>query len=198
VDIQMIKRVLVFCALAAIAVPVFGGPITYTYDGSGAGTLNGQQFNGAFTFTAQADTSNITPWADAGGGPQNTHLSATLAIAGLGVFDVLTPSHTWLAQNCCGGLGANLSSNWITLSTPAFVSVGYGLDTSFGPIVNTAPSNVNQFNGVSTSGGILNFQSIETVTFTASTGPGVPEPGTLSVFVGGLGLILFRVRSRPR
>ena len=196
-NIQTVGRIFAFCAFAAFANPVFSAPITYSYAGTGTGILGTQAFNNAaFIITAQADTANITSWIYAGGAPQNTHLSTTIAITGLGLFDVTTPSHTWLAQNCCGGIGANMIRNWITLDVPAFIAIGYGLDTALGPIVDNSPDHVNYFVGVNTSGGILNFNSANSVTFTASLAS-VPEPGTLSVVgIGIVGLFLFRTRRR--
>jgi len=129
----------------------------------------------------------------AGGSPQNTHLSATINISGLGIFNITTASHTWLAQNNSGGLGRNLSVNWITLNEPGLISVSYGLATNLGPILESAPENVIQFTGVSTEGGLLAFTSISSVTFTAVTGTPVPEPGTLSAAaIGVAGLLILR------
>ena len=184
-------------AVLALGVPAFGVPITYTYQGVGSGTLGTQSFTSAqFTFTAQADTNNIAPWVNAGGGPQNTHLSATILITGLGVFGVTTPSHTWLAQGCCGGLGADLSANWVTIDEPALIGVGYGLDTNFGPVVDNSPSHVNQFTNVGTGGGTLRFSSISTVTFTASTNA-VPEPSTFAMLgISGGALVVIRLRKK--
>ncbi len=198
---QFKKLLNVGLMLAASAmVPLFATPITYTYAGQGSGALGTQSFTRAtFTFTAQADTANITPWVSAGGGPQNTHLSATINIEGLGTFSVLSPSHTWLAQNCCAGLGANLGANWITLNEPSFTSIGYGLATNLGPIVDNSPDNINQFNGVSTSGGNLSFSDMTTVTFTATTGSDVPEPSTLAAAgIGCACLLLLRRREVSR
>ena len=128
-----------------------------------------------------ADTDNIGPWrrfADL----QNTHLSAAIAISGLGSFDLVDASHTWIGQGCCAGLGADLGWNWVTINESALINVGYGLDASLGPVLDTSPDDVDQFNGVFTSGGALSFSSMNSVTFTA-----VPEP-KLSLLLG-LGLV---------
>lgn len=181
---------------AATALPLAAAPITYTYAGTGSGTLGTQSFlDAAFTFTAVADTANIVPWVNAGGSPRNPHLSATITIAGLGTFAVTTPSHTWLAETCCGGLGEDLAVNWVTLDTPSFHSIGYGLATNLGPIVDNSPSDVDQFNGVQTAGGVLSFTSISSITFTAATND-VPEPGTWTATA--LGCLLLFVRFAQR
>jgi hypothetical protein len=168
---------------AWLAFPLFAqaSPITYVYDGFGTGTLGGSPFtDAAFTITASADTDNITVWSHASGGPQYTHLSTLIDIAGLGSFSITAPSHSWISgsDNGWGGLGENLSSNWITLEEPALF--GYGLDTLFGPVLENSPLHVDQFNDVATTGGTLGFSSISSVTFAA-----IPEPATLSLLALG-------------
>ncbi|MBL8227955.1 MAG: PEP-CTERM sorting domain-containing protein [Bryobacterales bacterium] len=184
---------------AATALPLAAVPITYTYAGTGSGTLGTQSFvDVPFTFTGIADTANIVPWVNAGGGPRNPHLSATITIAGLGTFAVTTPSHTWVAEGCCGGLGQDLGINWVDLDTPSLHSIGYGLATNLGPIVDNSPGAVHQFNGVQTSGGVLTFGSISSVTFTAVTAASdVPEPGTWTGVALGC-LLLFMRRTQRR
>ena len=60
--------------LSALSLPAFAVPITYVYQGLGNGVLDQTTFlERVFTITALADTDNITPWVNAGGGPQNTH-----------------------------------------------------------------------------------------------------------------------------
>ena len=154
-------------------------PITYVYDGIGTGTLEGSPFtSAAFTITASADTTNITVWADATYGPQNTHLSSLIDITGLGSFSITAPSHSWMSgtDNGRGGLGANLGPNWITFEDPDLI--GYGLDTLFGPVLENSPLNIDQFAGVATTGGTLVFSSISSVTFTA-----IPEPATFTLTI---------------
>lgn len=175
-----------FCvSLSASAIP-----IAYVYEGFGTGTIGASAFSTDFSIIGYADTDNIAPWVNAGGGPQNTHISATIEIDGLGLFTILTPSHTWLATGCCGGLGENLGANWITIDEAAFVGAGNGLDSNFGPLTDTSPEHISQFHDVSTSGGFLTFSSMRQVTFSADAGGTVPEPGTLvliGIALAGLG-----------
>ncbi len=186
------QRVLSYWLMAATTVVLFSGvlhsspanavPITYTYDGVGSGTIGTSTFSGAaFSIVASADTDNIQPWSNAD--LQNTHLSTSIHISGVGTFDILTASHTWIAQNCCAGIGEDLSSNWITMNSTQLIDVGYGLDTNIGPIIDNSPSNINQFTGVSTSGGTMAFSSVSTVSFTATV---VPEPSTAILLTIGL------------
>jgi MYXO-CTERM domain-containing protein len=187
---------LVTAALVAFNLPAPGraaGPsITYRYQGVGSGTLGGTPFtNATFTITGIADLAGVQPWS-AGLARQNTHLSTHIDIAGRGSFAILTPAHTWsidpVSTSTWGGLGQNLTFNWITFDDPAFED--YPLNIPLGPILETNPLHVGQFSGVDTSGGVLNFSGITRVTFTAL----VPEPTALAL--AGLAAVGLRRRRK--
>lgn len=168
-------------------------PITYVYSAfGGSGSIGGTAFSSAdFTVTAVADTDNIGSWCCSD--EQNAHLSATIEIAGFSAASILSPSHTWHGGGSVG-LGADLGVNWMTMNSVSIV--GYDLATAFGPIADTFVD-LNQFNNVSTSLGILDLSdSTLSGTFQAITSTGsVPVPGTLAIF--GLALAgLFRSRCR--
>jgi hypothetical protein len=174
---------------------VSADPITYLYSGTGTGQLGSSTFSDTnFTITALADTNNITLWQLGGNGPQNTHLSTVIDITSLGSYSITTPSHTWISGATSGpgsgwgGLGENLSLNWINIHENEFV--GYGLNTPVGPLLYDSPGSVDQFHDVSTSGGLLKFTSISTVSFTAIV---APEPSTLLLLgIGAISLLGYR------
>ncbi|MBP6765097.1 MAG: hypothetical protein KA141_08875 [Rubrivivax sp.] len=193
----MIKRFFATLA-AALLMPVaaWAVPITYIYSGTGSGSLGGTNFSSTgFIITAQADTDNIAPWSSAT--LQNTHSSATVTLLGFGTFTLTAPTHTWIADNCCLGIGADLSSNYLTLFNPAIVSVGYALATDIGPILDATASTQNQFVGIETSGGDLSISQLNGASFQAITSA-VPETSAsvlMALGLAGIGLAARRRRN---
>lgn len=178
---------LVLGLIAAVVLTPLGAlasPITYLYTGIGAGTLDGNGFAAEFVIEAQADTSNIGPWCCSQ--RQNTHSSASITISGLGTYSFLVPTHTWTANNCCGGFGRNLGTNLLTQFGAAIGN--YDLATAFGPLADPNASTQGQFVNVATSGGLLTISALRNgATFEARVGNvEVPEPAALALF--GLGL----------
>lgn len=192
----MIKRCFAILA-AALLMPMgaWAVPITYIYSGTGSGSLAGTDFfSTGFVITAQADTDNIAPWGNAT--VQNTHASATITLSGFGTFSFTAPTHTWIADNCCMGIGADLSSNYLTLFSPAIASVGYALATDIGPIFDAFATTQGQFTGIETSGGELSITQLNGASFQAITSA-VPEASASVLMALGLAAIGLAARRRP-
>jgi len=199
----MMKRIVVVLAsifvLLAVAMPGSAASITYTFSGTGTGDLNGVPFTDtAFTITSQANTGSINPACFTGVYCVRSN-PATIAIAGFGPATFTTATEVF--DNISGVLGFERwfdMPDLLDLSNPAFVT--YNLATSIGPIFVPTPFSVNQWNCsdgcVNTTQGILNFSAISNVTFTASTGPAVPEPATLTLL--GLGYLAVGAARRLR
>ena len=115
------KLIGVAVATAVLLAPAAASatPITYIYSGIGSGFLGVAPFEDtAFVITAEADTANVGPWPGHASF-QNTHASATIELSGLGSFTFIDPTHTWISEGCCMGIGADLSLNYLTLFDPA-------------------------------------------------------------------------------
>ena len=190
---RFLSRGVVVGALALMPSLASASPITYTYTGTATGSLDVTGFGpAAFVITALGDTANIGSWLP-NGNFQNTHSSASIDLAGFGVFTFAVPTHTWIAEGCCMGFGKDLGANLLTLfSTAGLTDVGYGLDTAIGPISAPNAGTQGQFVGIATTGGLLTFSSVSDVTFEASTAPEVPEPATLLLFGTGLAVVARR------
>jgi hypothetical protein len=169
-------------------------PVTFIHSAAGgtfAGTLDGVGFSvEEFTITALGDTD------DRQASDVDTffinHTSAEIEIPGLGTFDIITPSRTFVNQSA-NAVGFSRSSGADLFNQTAFdpVYTTYDLLSSIGP--EFADGGIFQWalSDVVTSGGVLLFEnrSAESASFQAIVegGPGpIPEPGTLALLAMGL------------
>jgi hypothetical protein len=156
-------------------------PATFIYTGFTSGTLDGVEFaNRAITITGQADTTNR--FLVAGPAWRVTHDSATVAIDGIGVLNVITPTSTAVNNGnmrVVFGTPAPNFALYLLGSDPAFAA--WDLTTSIGPL-DLAGQFLQWTDGpLATSGGelILNDQT-GTGTFQAIV---VPAPGAMGAVV---------------
>lgn len=173
---------------AALQLSALAAPITFTSTGTGTGSIGATNFTDAnFVITAIGDT---TARQDLGGGVFVIfHTSAQIDISGVGVFDFITGTRTFVNQGA-PIVGFSRASGLDLLNGPnnaAFSS--WDMLTSIGPINGTA--NLLQWGSspVDTSGGVLSFSDGSSATsFTATVGevPGVPEPSTWTLLLGGM------------
>jgi len=186
---------------AIVAAGVSAGPITFTFSGTGSGTIGGSPFaSAAFTITALADTVNIVPFS-VGTGFSLDNSSASITIAGQGTFSFITATREFVNNNSSGAgfsRGTQTGADLVyAASDPGFAT--YALDTAFDPL--TGNGRLLQWSNptVTTSGGTLVFTDANptTVTFQATVGAAVPEPGSYVLILSGiLGLVLMKRSAR--
>ncbi len=159
-------------------------PITYTQQAEVTGTIGGRSFtNALITLMLTSDTAFVTGGA---GFFSNTTGPFTLSIAGIGsgsftdsmqVFDNQTFSPP------AAGFG-DLTAGGSVLDTFSAVFASYDLTTAIGPISGNPFIRPDLSFG--TTLGLLNIQSANNASFTATT---VPEPSSYLLF----GTVLFGV-----
>jgi len=90
----MKRLIMVFLLMAVSACPALADPMIFTHEGSGSGTLDGSPFGASdFVITAFGDTVNRLSF---GVGWYIGHSSASISIDGVGDFDLLTGTRTFV------------------------------------------------------------------------------------------------------
>jgi hypothetical protein len=194
---RFVRTLLGFFALLLSASTCISSPITFTFEGTGSGTLAGQAFsNTAFLITAQADTSNANCFSTSSTGCSLSHTSAKILLSGLGEHQFTSSTRTFVNNTNTGaGFSRGVSDGVIDLFTgfrnPALAT--WKMTESIGPI--TANAQLVQWSNptpILTSGGTLNFTNATVLgTFTARV---VPEPSTLLLALAGFSLLGIRRR----
>ncbi|ELR97010.1 PEP-CTERM sorting domain-containing protein [Gloeocapsa sp. PCC 73106] len=160
--------------------------IIFTHQGSGTGTLDGVPFGPAdFVITGIGDTDNRENISSSVFSID--HDSASIDLNGLGSFDFITTTRTFLNgdSNTPGFSRSGIDGTDLFNGPSDSAFNGYDLLSSIGPITGSGDLLQWTLSDVVTDGGILVFDSNDTVitTFQATL---VPEPitilGSLLVF----------------
>lgn len=169
-------------------------PITYTFSGTGTGTLGTTSFTDAsFVATLTSDTANVAfvPALSALG---ILGLPADIEIAGVGSLNFTGTAFIFTGGQVVGFGEDNAGfpsppGNLIQIDN-ANVS-GYNLASNF--TTSGANGILSQFQNAATSGGSLSFSSMSTVTFVSALS--TPEPSTFVILGAGLAILAWRKRS---
>jgi len=144
----------------------FAASITYTFRGTGSGTVNGTPFAEAdYTIALIGDTTAITS-------SENVyHLvtTATMVIAGVGTATITDPVEIYDNPNVpCAAFAGEGGYSLLRVNNTAFAT--YALATALGPIEGLTPHALNQFTDLASTLGPITLSSSGSVTFQAVLG----------------------------
>ena len=181
--------------------------LTITFSSSATGTIGDSTFTGAnFTITALANSANAVPLSSINPIFSNLdtflqHDSAKIDIAGLGIFDLITPTSTIVASDVGVAIFSRFPGGGDLISGLQNGALqNYLLDSSIGPVTDR---NITIFQWTNppfnTSGGILIMQTtFNTVGGTfgvVASDSSIPEPATAALILPAL-FLLARFRYR--
>ena len=180
------------CVLSLTSLAAPAAVITFTHAGTGSGTLGGVPFtNQTFTITGSGDLAI----GAINGGYAVDHDSASIDISGLGIFDFVSKTRTFVSNESslvgfarAGYLGADLFTG-----PYSDVFASWNMQTDIATVSGQGTLLQWSLLQVITTGGILVFNSeITTTSFSATV---VPEPASTVLLCCGASLLLLR---RPR
>jgi len=149
-----------------------------THQGSGSGSIGALTFEDAnFTIETSADYDDTIPYIN---GLRLIHETATITIADMGTFDLITETQTFV-NHAFGTVGFTRITLGDLFTGPFSTEfLDWDMTTELGPITGIGALQQWHFTDVVTSGGVLLFDGENTeATFTASFT--IPTPATLSL-----------------
>ena len=184
-----------FAAALGFAAPhrAQAAPITYTFTGTGSGSLGSTSFTNAnFVVSLVADTANIDTTTFGPSTPSVLVTSSMISITGLSPATITEQLRVFNNKSSqIAGFTATSGFDRYDVSSSALSN--YNLDTNFGPITGDLLG--SDLIDLATNSGTLNLTaSNPTSTFQAVTNAAAaPEPGTLPLvgmgIVSGLGVV---------
>ncbi|MCL4219753.1 MAG: PEP-CTERM sorting domain-containing protein [Phycisphaerales bacterium] len=188
------KNWIVTGLVAALAGAASAAPIEFTHEGTGGGFLDGENFGLTapvhFVITAVGNTADRV---NMGFGYYIDHTSASIWIEGVGTYDFLTPTRTFVNNDgqLVGFSRAGLDGADLFNGPVSGVFAAWDMTTSIGPISGDGSVLQWTFGDILVGNGlVLNMISGDTpVTFTAKV---VPAPASLALL--GLGVVAARRR----
>jgi hypothetical protein len=194
-------------------------PITYSVTSTVSGAVGAQTFSNVLvTVTTTGDTNDIVPRVfDVGGGNTanaffDPNVTTRVTIPGLGTATVTMPTGVLAFPEATASVNGFPTTAYVLIARldEAFAGditgitvtgsdslLGYGLNSSIGPIPGVGGIGYPAGDPLSTSLGNLSFTSnivsTETGTFTATV---VPEPSSLFLFSGSLVGLFGTLRSK--
>ena len=170
-------------------------PFQFIFEGEGSGTLDSTPFSGPFTIELLANTNDVElAFADLSGRIHHVDGDATISLpVGDGVFletvGLRSDEHTH--GSFMPSVGFMARGDFLHAESEYFA--GYRIDGPLGPVTTSVVWLADANPSAELDIGVLQFESVSEVTFTASL---VPEPSTALLL--GLGLIGFVFRLRQR
>jgi len=171
---------ILIATLATITLPALAEPITMVHQGNGTGRVGQLSFENAnFTITTQADTADRI---DLGFGWALQHTIATIEIEGLGSYDFITETRTFI-NDFNNTVGFSINDGFDLFNGPIndINLSNWDMTTSIGPVSGDGVlyTSWDTFN-INSTGGIIFFRSDAntTATFSATV---VPTPTALTL-----------------
>lgn len=169
-------RIAAAAGLAAVTAAAHADPIIFSYTGAGSGSIAGVSFTDAdFVITATGDTASREAIAT---GWFIDHATASIDIAGVGSFDFISPTRTFVNNpNSVVGFSRGGISGLDLFDGPTDTAfAAWDMLSSIGPITGSGQLRQWSLVPVETSGGVLLFDNAgSAATFSATV---IPAPAS--------------------